>query len=324
LGVRAPARDENRFADAGLTLAVIETGFPWLHHAKLGIDGPEREAETVRAEQLIANLGAIGVPIVCWNWMAGFNWIRTSTTTPTRGGDLVTSYDHDLMRQAPLTEAGEVADERLWQSLHRFMERIVPAAEAAGVRLALHPDDPPISPIRGMTRILRSPEAMQRALALVPSPVNGVTFCQGTFATMGADIATEIRDLAAAGALHFVHFRDVRGTSQRFTETLHDDGQPDMGTRCGPTSTWVSTALCAPTTCRRWPAKKTSPPATTSWADSSRSATSRGSTRRPRKRPLRRLLDAAPQSRKARCRRPDLPRLRQGSQLSTPSPFLDA
>ncbi len=219
-------RMKNRFADFGLTLEVIETGFPWLHNGKLG--RPGRDEEIDRCCALLRNLGAVGVPVVCWNFMAVFNWTRTSTTTPTRGGALVTSYDHALMRNAPPTEAGEVSDDQLWESLAYVMERIVPVAEEAGVKLALHPDDPPISPIRGVARILRSPEAMRRAIDLRPSPNNGVTFCQGTFATMNADIPQEIRAFGERGAIHFVHFRDVRGTPEKFVETFHDDGQTDM------------------------------------------------------------------------------------------------
>ena len=219
-------RMKNRFADFGLTLEVIETGFPWLHNGKLG--RPGRDEEIDRCCALLRNLGAVGVPVVCWNFMAVFNWTRTSTTTPTRGGALVTSYDHALMRNAPPTEAGEVSDDQLWESLAYVMERIVPVAEKAGVRLALHPDDPPISPIRGVARILRSPEAMRRAIDLAPSPNNGVTFCQGTFAAMNADIPQEICAFGERGAIHFVHFRDVRGTPEKFVETFHDDGQTDM------------------------------------------------------------------------------------------------
>ncbi len=219
-------RMKNRFADFGLTLEVIETGFPWLHNGKLG--RPGRDEEIDRCCTLLRNLGAVGVPVVCWNFMAVFNWTRTSTTTPTRGGALVTGYDHEMMRNAPPTEVGEVSDDQLWESLAYVMERIVPVAEEAGVKLALHPDDPPISPIRGVARILRSSEAMRRAIDLVPSPNNGVTFCQGTFATMNADIPQEIRAFGERGAIHFVHFRDVRGTPEKFVETFHDDGQTDM------------------------------------------------------------------------------------------------
>jgi mannonate dehydratase len=160
--------------------------------------------------------------------MAIFNWTRTSTTIPTRGGAMVTGYDDALMKNAPLTEVGVVTDDQLWSSLARVMEAIVPVAEEAGVVLALHPDDPPFSPIRGIARILRTPEAMLRAIDLVPSPANGITFCQGTFATMGADIPAEIRRFGQRGAIGFVHFRDVRGTPERFVETFHDDGQTDM------------------------------------------------------------------------------------------------
>jgi mannonate dehydratase len=219
-------RMQQRFADDGLTLAVIETGFPWLHLGKLGLPGRDEEIE--RCQTLIRNLGAVGVPTICWNFMAVFNWTRTSTSIPTRGGALVTGYDHALMANAPCTDAGVVTEEQLWSSLEYVMKAIVPVAEEAGVMLALHPDDPPISPIRGVGRILTSPDAMMRAIDLVPSPQNAITFCQGTFSTMNADIPKEIRRFGERGALAFVHFRDVRGTSAKFAETFHDDGQTDM------------------------------------------------------------------------------------------------
>jgi mannonate dehydratase len=219
-------RMQQRFVDAGLTLSVIETGFPWLHLGKLGLPG--RDEEIARCQTLIRNLGAIGVPTICWNFMAVFNWMRTSTTAPTRGGAMVTGYDHSLMADAPITDAGIVSEEQLWSSLAYVMQAIVPVAEEAGVTLALHPDDPPISPIRGVGRILTSPDAMMRAIDLVPSPYNGITFCQGSFATMNADIPKEIRRFGERGAIGFVHFRDVRGTPAKFVETFHDDGQTDM------------------------------------------------------------------------------------------------
>jgi mannonate dehydratase len=127
-----------------------------------------------------------------------------------------------------VTDAGGVTDQQLWDTLAYFLERVVPVAEEAKVKLALHPDDPPISPIRGVARVLRSPDAMERAVRLVDSPHHGITLCQGTFSTMGADIPAEIRRFGALGKTHFVHFRDVRGTPERFVETFHDDGQTDM------------------------------------------------------------------------------------------------
>jgi len=104
----------------------------------------------------------------------------------------------------------------------------VPVAEEAGVRLAIHPDDPPVSPIRRIGRILTSPEAMQRVINLVPSPVNGITFCQGCFAEMGADLPAEIARFAGQGKLFFSHFRNLKGDRYHFTEMFHDDGDSDM------------------------------------------------------------------------------------------------
>lgn len=217
---------KQRFADAGLDLVVIETGFPWLDLTKRGLPGRDEEIE--RARDAIRNMGAVGIPISCWNWMAVFNWTRTSTTTPARGGAKVTSYDHSLMKDAPLTPAGIVTDDQLWDALKYFLDAVVPVAEESGVYLALHPDDPPISPIRGVSRIIRSREAMQRALDLRPSPNHGITMCQGTFSTMGANIPETIRHFAKQDKMFFVHFRDVQGTPEKFVETFHDLGQTDM------------------------------------------------------------------------------------------------
>jgi mannonate dehydratase len=95
------------------------------------------------------------------------------------------------------------------------------------VRLALHPDDPQVPAIGGVARIMRSPEAMRRALEIVPSPNLGLKFCVGCYSQMGADVAAEIRALGA-GEIFLVDFRNVRGTVDRFQETFLDDGQEDM------------------------------------------------------------------------------------------------
>lgn len=218
-------RMKQRFADFGLELLVIES-MPPSNEIKLGTAG--RDAEIEVFQQFIRNMGAAGIPVLCYNFMAQFNWFRTSTTTRTRGGALVSSYDHSLMKDAPLTEAGIVTEDQLWENLRYFMERIVPVAEQARVKLALHPDDPPITPIRGISRILRSAAALQRAIDLVPSPYNGITLCQGTLATAGDDIPSVIRHFAKQDKLFFVHFRDVVGTPEKFEETFHDDGKTNM------------------------------------------------------------------------------------------------
>lgn len=218
-------RMKQRFVDAGFEVAVIESSPP-MDRIRLGLPGRDEEIDWFRT--MLGNMGALGIPVVCYNFMAVLGWLRTSVAAPGRGGALVTGYDHEVMRNAPPTEAGEVSEERLWENLEYFLRQVVPVAEEAGVKLALHPDDPPLSPIRGIGRIMRSVEAFQRAIDLVPSPVNGITMCQGNFTLMTDDLPSVIRHFGQQGKIHFVHFRDVRGTPERFVETFHDEGQTDM------------------------------------------------------------------------------------------------
>lgn len=218
---------KQRFADAGLTLAVIESA-PNSIMEPIRLGSPDRDTQIERFCELLWNMGRVGIPVMCYNFMAHFNWVRTSMTTPARGGALVTSYDHALMRDAPPPATGTITEETLWENLTYFLRRVVPVAEQAGVKLAIHPDDPPLSPIRGVGRIMTNPDAFQRVIDVAPSPANGITFCQGNFAAMGADIPAAIHHFGAQKQIHFVHFRDVRGTPERFEETFHDLGQTDM------------------------------------------------------------------------------------------------
>ncbi len=211
------------YEDAGFTLAVIEASPP-MDRIRLGAEGRDEEIEWFCT--LLRNMGALGIPVICWNFMAVFNWTRTSMTARGRGGALVTRFDLSDVEQAPALDP--VDEDHLWENLEYFLRRVVPVAEEAGVRLALHPDDPPLSPIRGVARIIRSLDALQRAAELVPSEYNGITFCQGNVALMTDDVPAAIRRFGERGRIHFVHFRDVRGDVTSFEETFHDEGQTDM------------------------------------------------------------------------------------------------
>jgi mannonate dehydratase len=218
-------RLREQYASSGFELAVIEARPP-LNRAKRGLPGRDEEIDTV--VELLENMGRLGIRTWCYEWMTDFNWLRTSPAIRSRGGSLVTGYDHALMADAPPIDGGPVSEEQLWDSLEYFLRRVVPVAERCGVQLAMHPDDPPLSPIRGVARIMSSVPNYQRLLDLVPSPVNGITLCQGNFALMTSDLPVVIREFGRQGKIFFVHFRDVRGHPEKFEETWHDDGPSDL------------------------------------------------------------------------------------------------
>jgi mannonate dehydratase len=184
---------------------------------------------------LIRHLGQIGVPLICYNFMAGTDWIRTRVDAPERGGAKVTAFDLSEVKNAGIPgresyretppEAGMSRD-ALWANLETFLTEVVPVAEEAGVTLAMHPDDPPLPSLLGNDRIMYDVAGFERLVNLVPSPANAIGFCQGTFSEMGIDIPATIRRLGRHIA--YVHFRDVRGTPENFTETWQDNGQTDM------------------------------------------------------------------------------------------------
>jgi mannonate dehydratase len=218
-------RMKQRYESAGFKLAVIEAR-PAYNLVKRGLPGRDEEIATICT--LIENMGRLGIPVWCYEWMTDFNWLRTNTHVLSRGGSIVTSFDAALLRDAPATEQGPISEDELWHNLGYFLRKVVPVAEQWNVRLAMHPDDPPLSPIRGVGRIMRSLDNYQRLVDLVPSPVNGITFCQGNFTLMTDDLPAAIRRFGRQGKIFFVHFRDVRGTPEKFEETWHDDGQTDL------------------------------------------------------------------------------------------------
>ena len=215
----------NAYEAQGIKFCVVE-GPPTLgSRTKLALDG--RDEEISNFITFMHNLSKVGVKIICYNWMPEIGWFRTTRDRPSRGGSLVTAFDIEDAQNLPINRLErEFSADEMWANLDYFMKAVVPEAEKAGILLALHPDDPPIPMVRGISRILTSADNLERAIDLYKSPANGLTMCQGCLAAMGEDIPSTIKRFA--GRFSFVHFRDVKGTRTNFEEVWHDDGITDM------------------------------------------------------------------------------------------------
>jgi mannonate dehydratase len=229
--LQAIRRDKEIFAREGFRVVAIEDTTP-MERTRLGLPGRDEEIDNVITQ--VRAMGELGIPTLCYNWMALASWGRTDLSIPGRGGARVSGYNRAVAQARPaLVERGEVSEDQLWSALEYFLAAVVPVAEESGVRLGLHPDDPPQGWDRNMPRIMSSVAAYRRMLDLYPSPNNAITLCQGNFALMPEvvtgeiDLPSLIRNLGAE-SIAFVHFRDVRGTVKDFAETFHDQGQTDM------------------------------------------------------------------------------------------------
>lgn len=211
----------DRYAAAGFRIAGLEGDQFDMRRIKLGLPGRDEDIE--RYKRMLGNMGRRGIDLLCYNFMVQ-GWLRNRVAEG-RGGATVTGYRHDA---SEMSDDEAVPVERIWDNYEYFIRRVIPAAEDAGVRMGLHPDDPPAPVVRGVGRAFVSAQAMQRALDLVDSPMHGLTFCQGSYKTMGEDPEALARRFGAQGKIFFVHVRDVRGDWRDFVETFPEEGDTDM------------------------------------------------------------------------------------------------
>ena len=206
----ALARLQAAYREYGLELAVIEDTAP-MDAVRLGTAGRDEQISWLHDQ--IRAMGELGIGTLCYNWHAVTGWARTHHDVPLRGGARSGGYDDATMRRAtPVAEPGRISTGQLWAAHEYFLRAVVPVAEEAGVRICLHPDDPPLPEVRGVPRIMGTPAAFDRVLATVPSAYSGITVCQGNFTLMTDDLPALIRRWGAQGKIFFVHFRDVAGT----------------------------------------------------------------------------------------------------------------
>lgn len=226
---------------AGLTLAAVENFDP-AHWHDILLDGPKRSAHIENVKQIIRGLGEAGIPIMGYNFsLAG---VAGRVTGPFARGEAVSVgmdgpcdtpiprgmiwnmvYDPD----APAGVEPSITHEELWRRLKGFLDEVLPVAEAAGVRLAAHPDDPPLPTLRGQPRLVYQPRHYQKLIDLNPSPANALEFCIGSLAEMTeGDIYETVDRYSAQQRLGYIHFRNVTGKVPTYKETFIDDGDVDM------------------------------------------------------------------------------------------------
>lgn len=241
---------------AGLSMECIESVNV---HEDIKLGAPTAEKYIENYKTSIRNLSEVGVKVICYNFMPVFDWTRTDLAMKMESDATCLSYDgrqiegkspDDMFREIDSNSNGYampgwetermgeikelfrkyqgMTEERLWQNLQHFLEEIIPVCEECGVKMAIHPDDPPWG-IFGLPRIIRDIDSLKKLLKLVDSPANGLTFCTGSLgANLENDLPAMIREVG--DRIYFAHLRNIKVDGNRFNETSHlsSDGSLDM------------------------------------------------------------------------------------------------
>ncbi|WP_017434262.1 mannonate dehydratase [Saccharococcus caldoxylosilyticus] len=227
---------------------------------KLGLPSRERYIENYK--QTIRNLAKAGVKVICYNFMPVFDWTRSDLAKKRSDGSTVLAYEKDkienidpeeMVRRIESDSNGfllpgwererlktiknffalykGVTEDDLFENLRYFLEQIIPVAEECGIKMAIHPDDPPWS-VFGLPRIVTNKENLERIVKMVDSPSNGITLCSGSLgANPNNDIPEMFRYFLKMDRVPFVHVRNIKiHENGDFEETSHRscDGSLDI------------------------------------------------------------------------------------------------
>ncbi|MBN9657705.1 MAG: mannonate dehydratase [Acidobacteria bacterium] len=231
----------------GLELAAIENFDP-SHWYDILLDGPKKQQQLEDIKTIIRNMGKAGIPVMGYNFSIAGVWGHVEGPYARGGAPSVGFLGPDGPAERPIPNGqvwnmiydpeagpgtvGTVTTEQLWGRLEDFLKAVVPVAEEAGVRLAAHPDDPPMPSIRGTARLVNQPQLYQKLLDIVPSYNNALEFCQGTIAEMTeGDLYEAIEQYSSQGKIAYVHMRNVRGKVPKYHEVFIDEGDVDIA-RC--------------------------------------------------------------------------------------------
>jgi mannonate dehydratase len=228
--------------DAGLVLAAIENLDP-AHWHDILLDGPQRPQQIEKVKTIVRGLGEAGIPVLGYNFsLAG---VCGRVTAPLGRGHAITLgmdgpaedvpipngmvWNMVYDRNAPAGTQPSISHEELWRRLHGFLEEVIPVAEQSGVRLAAHPDDPPMPTMRQQPRLVYQPQMYQRLIDLARSRSNALELCVGTLAEMTeGNIYDAVDQYSKQGKIAYIHLRNVAGKVPYYRETFIDEGDVDM------------------------------------------------------------------------------------------------
>ena len=225
----------------GLAFEVVESVGV---HEDIKLGKPVRDRLIANYCQTLERLAAVGIKVVCYNFMPVFDWMRTSLDRELSDGSTSLAFDVDAASNVDVAEGlhlpawdnhytpaelrrvldeyASVGEEQLQENLAYFLESVVPMAASVGIKMAIHPDDPP-RPIFGLPRIVKNREDLRRILDMVDDPANGLTLCSGS---LGADLCNDViamvREFGGEKRIHFAHLRNVKVDERgNFQETAH-------------------------------------------------------------------------------------------------------
>jgi mannonate dehydratase len=227
-----------------LKLEAIENFDPTYWHDIL-LDGPRRDLQIEKIKTIIRNLGEVGIPVMGYNFSIAGVWGHVTGPFGRGGAESVGFFGPDGPEETPIPNGmvwnmvydpeapvgtiASVTHEELWDRLTRFLQEIIPVAEEAGVKMAAHPDDPPMPTIRGTARLVYQPDYYQKLLDIQPSPSNTMEFCIGSLAEMSeGDIYDVIDRYSKQNKIGYIHMRNVRGKVPHYEEVFIDEGDVDM------------------------------------------------------------------------------------------------
>jgi mannonate dehydratase len=215
-----------KLAAHGLKLGnMMISGFPNAIYGR-----PARDEDIEKVRKSVRAAGRAGLPVVEYNFYA-HRIVEGYAEVPGRGGAGLTSFDNDRVRDLPpLPEEGAHTYDEMWANITYFLKAVIPMAEESGVRMALHPNDPPPPRSRGSDQIMGSFKDWKRLLDIVPSTANGMTFDCGVTRELGEDPLEVCKYIGSRDRINHMHFRNVKTAVPRlkYTEVFLDEGEVDM------------------------------------------------------------------------------------------------